>query len=140
MMLRGSTSIIRVLASRVPVCRNFALLPCRQVNQRGDDRSGLENKESFANVSEFFKKAETEIRTASEQKAQSAKSATTSIGSKSVACFEELLRNSALMQLGDVNGRHVVGTVFDIIGDDLYVDFGMKFHCVVKRPKYAKRQ
>ncbi|XP_018009643.1 28S ribosomal protein S28, mitochondrial-like [Hyalella azteca] len=48
--------------------------------------------------------------------------------------FLSLLRNSKFIELGDPRGKLVEGRVMQVVGDDLYIDWGGKFLAVCQRP------
>ena len=49
--------------------------------------------------------------------------------------FSALMRNCKFTQMGDPVGRVVVGKIYHVVDNDLYIDFGHKLPCVCQRPR-----
>lgn len=48
--------------------------------------------------------------------------------------FAQMFRKSKFVSLGNLENKILIGKIFDIVGDDLYIDYGGKFNAVCKRP------
>ena len=50
--------------------------------------------------------------------------------------FASLVRNCKLTRIGNPVGKVVIGKIYHVVGEDLYIDFGHKFGCVCTKPRY----
>ena len=48
--------------------------------------------------------------------------------------FASLVRECKFTRIGNPVGKVVVGKIYHVVGDDLYIDFGHKFGCVCSKP------
>lgn len=60
--------------------------------------------------------------------------------SSSSQTFASLLRNSKFIQMGDPVGKVVVGKIYHVVDEDLYIDIGTKFPCVCTLPRGRNSQ
>ncbi len=94
----------------------YRLCSTSPVNSNSDNK----NKTSFVS---FLKNEE-----------ESLKADTSDNGNKD-ATFASLMRNCRWTAMGDPKGKVVLGRVYHIVNDDMYVDIGHKFPVIVQRPR-----
>ncbi|XP_065344677.1 small ribosomal subunit protein bS1m [Cloeon dipterum] len=112
----------RVITNR-PFFARVAVHRCRSdgANVGQDHEAPTDNKK----LSGFAKSFQRQFKTEDEKSV---------LEPEQVVSFANLLRNSKFVDLGDPKGKVVVGNIYHIVGDDLYIDFGFKFPCVCTRP------
>ena len=53
--------------------------------------------------------------------------------------FASLVRNCKFTMMGNPVGKEVVGRIYHVVEEDLYIDFGHKFGCVCRLPREGRR-
>ena len=53
---------------------------------------------------------------------------------KEALTFAKMLRHSKFVALGDQKNCYFYGKIIEVVGDDLYIDYGGKFNLICKRP------
>ncbi|KAM4750696.1 small ribosomal subunit protein bS1m [Anableps anableps] len=96
--------------------------------------SSISIRTSFSSDSEDGTRTGSGFAAAFQRQAELQREAESSLTDQSGSISGQEQTFASLFQAVPVRDKVLVGKIFHVVRDDLYIDFGGKFHCVCRRP------
>jgi hypothetical protein len=107
---------------------NFTLFQQKNFQHANKAAAAIDNMQQIVNQPEPVVKASMPDQT------QTLKNIVEAVKKSEKKSFAKMFKESKFVALGDMENKYLIGKIVEVLGDDLYIDYGGKFHCVCKRP------